>query len=251
MKVSLVVPCYNEETNLQKGVLDKIGNYVKDNEKFGEVIIVDDGSQDKSKIIIGEKYLPMFPKFRLIENNHGGKAMAVITGIRNAKEEYVMFTDMDLATPIEQANRLIKRVSKTYPIVIGSRNNKREGAPILRKIMARGGIIVKDLLVNLKGVRDTQCGFKLFNRKTALDIIRRLQVSVNHKDIKGSSVSAGFDVEFLFLATKLGYGIKEIPVSWKHVETHNVNFLKDSLEGLRDYIRIRYYDLTGKYDLKK
>ena len=100
MKISLIIPCYNEELNIQKGVLDKIGNYTKDNEYFGEVLIVDDGSSDLSKTIIRQKYLKQFPKFRLIENNHKGKAFAVITGIEKAREEYVMFSDMDLATPI-------------------------------------------------------------------------------------------------------------------------------------------------------
>ncbi len=250
MKISLVIPCYNEEANLQKGVLDKIGNYVTDDGRFVEVVIVDDGSQDKSKRIIKERYLPMFSKFRLVENDHGGKAQALITGIRSAKGDHVIFTDMDLATPIEEAEKLIAE-SKNYSIVIGSRNSRRKGAPLLRKIMAVGGIIVKDFLVNLKGIRDTQCGFKLFKKNVALDVIERLQVSTNHKGLRGSSVSAGFDVEFLFIATKLGYDVKEVPVIWRHVETHNVNFIKDSVEGLGDYLRIKYYSLTGKYDLKK
>ncbi len=84
MKISLIIPCYNEETNLQKGVLDKIGNFTRDDRRFREVVIVDDGSTDSSKKIIKEKYISQFPKFVLIENDHQGKAASVITGIKKS-----------------------------------------------------------------------------------------------------------------------------------------------------------------------
>lgn len=250
MNISLILPCYNEETNLQKGVLDKIGNFTKDDTRFGEILIIDDGSTDQSKLMIKEKYLPRFPKFKLVEKTHQGKAGAIISGIKHAKGNYIMFSDFDLATPIEEADKLIKGLQKDYLIVIGSRKSRRSGAPILRKIMAFGGIVVRDLLINLGGIKDTQCGFKLFKKDAALDIIQRLLVSNKTRKIKGASVSAGFDVEFLFIASRLGYKIKEVPVSWRHVETRNVNFLKDSIEGLKDYLTIRYFDLSGKYKFK-
>lgn len=249
MTISLVIPCYNEELNIQKGVLDKIGNYTKMNERFIEVLIVDDGSTDSSKKIIKEKYLPLFPKFKLIENSHQGKAFAIITGIRNAKTDYVMFSDIDLATPVEEAERLIKDIEKGYQIVIGSRNSGREGAPFLRKLMAVGFILIRNLLIGPPGIKDTQCGFKMFEKKAALSIIDKLKVFHGARQAKGSSVSAGFDLEFLFLAKKLGYKIKETPVDWRHVETKNVNFIKDSLETLRDILKIKHLDITGKYEL--
>lgn len=247
MFISLVVPSYNEEINLQKGVLDKIGNYTKDHPYFSEVIIVDDGSTDKSKKIIREKYLSQFPKFKLVENKHQGKAYAIIAGIKYAKNEYVMFSDIDLATPLEESEKLIQEAVKGTSVVIGSRNTQRKGAPLVRKIMAVGFIFIRNILIGLKGIKDTQCGFKLFEKKAALAIIGRLQVFNSKKKAQGSSVSAGFDLEFLFLAKKLGYKIKEIPVIWRHVETKNVNFMKDSLESLKDIATIRFFDLTGKY----
>src|SRR3989338_5128513 len=91
IKISLIVPCYNEETNIQKGVLDKIGNYTKNDKRFIEVLIVDDGSTDASKELIRKKYLHLFPKFRLVENKHLGKAYAIIRGIEEVKGEFVMF----------------------------------------------------------------------------------------------------------------------------------------------------------------
>lgn len=245
--ISLIIPCYNEELNIQKGVLDKIGNYTKNDNRFCEVIVVDDGSTDCSKQIIMEKYLPLYPKFKLVENNHKGKAAAVMTGIKKSNCEYVIFSDIDLATPIEEAELLIKEASKGYQIIIGSRNSNREGAPFLRKILSLGSVIIKNLIIGLNGIHDTQCGFKLFRREEALTIINKLQVFSDKKIIEGSSVSAGFDIEFLFLASKLKYKIKETPVDWRHVETKHVNFIKDSVESLRDILLIKYYDLAGKY----
>src|SRR3990167_10990518 len=118
MKISLIVPCYNEEANIQKGVLDKIGNFTAGDDRFSEVVIVDDGSTDSSKTVIKNKYLKLFPKFRLVENSHQGKAFAVITGITHSKGDYVMFSDIDLATPIDEADKLIARINEGGKIII-------------------------------------------------------------------------------------------------------------------------------------
>ena len=246
MNISLIIPCYNEEANIQKGVLDKIGNFTRNDDQFVQVMIVDDGSNDHSKKLIKEEYLNQFPKFRLIENNHQGKAFAIISGIEKAKGDLVIFSDIDLATPIEESEKLIKQIGE-YDIVIGSRKSNREGAPFLRKIMAVGFIIIRDLLIGLKGIKDTQCGFKIFNRDVAMKIINKLKVFHNKRIAEGSSVTAGFDLEFLFIALKLGYKIKEVPVTWLHVETKNVNFIRDSLETLIDIFKIKYYDILHKY----
>lgn len=247
MNISLIIPCYNEETNIQKGVLDKIGNYTKEDDRFPEVLIVDDGSSDASKEIIKKRYLTLFSKFRLIENTHNGKAYAVITGIQQAKSAYIIFSDMDLATPIEEVEKLIEYAQNGYEIVIGSRNRNREGAPLTRKVLALGFITIRNLMIGLKGIRDTQCGFKMFKTEPARQIIERLRVFNKNHVIKTPSVTAGFDLEFLFLAAKLNLGIKEVPVTWRHVETKRVNFLKDSLETIGDICRIKMYDLTNQY----
>lgn len=249
MKISLIIPCYNEEANIQKGVLDKIGNYTARDDRFSEVLIVDDGSVDSSKRVIKNKYLKIFPKFRLIENSHQGKAFAVLTGITKSKGDYVMFSDIDLATPIDEAQKLVSKIKDGGKVIIGSRSSERQGAPILRKVMAKGFILIRNILIGLKGIKDTQCGFKLFERKSAIRIIDKLQVFHNQRKAQGSSVSAGFDLEFIFLAQKLKLKIIEVPVIWRHVETKNVNFVKDSLETIRDILRIKYYYLTGRYEI--
>ncbi|PIY68543.1 hypothetical protein COY90_05440 [Candidatus Roizmanbacteria bacterium CG_4_10_14_0_8_um_filter_39_9] len=246
--ISLVIPCYNEELNIQKGVLDKIGNFTKDDNRFAEILIIDDGSDDKSKDVIKNKYLSLFTKFRLIENNHQGKAFAIIDGIRKSKSQYVMFSDFDLATPIEESEKLIRAIDPQTPIIIGSRNKDRKDAPIFRKIMSYGSVLVKSLLLGLRGINDTQCGFKLFDRTIAINLINALKVFHTNKRVSGPSVSAGFDIEFLFVAAKKGYKITEISVDWKYAETRRVNFVKDTFESLRDILLIKYYDLAKKYN---
>jgi dolichyl-phosphate beta-glucosyltransferase len=249
LALSLVIPCYNEEANIQKGVLDKIGNYTRDDSRFKEVLIVDDGSSDSSRTIIKGRYLKSFPKFKLVENEHQGKAIAVITGIQKSSQDYVIFSDMDLATPIEEVEKLISKAGEGYDIVIGSRSHDREGAPLSRKVLAFGYILVRDIFIGLNGIKDTQCGFKLFKREVAEKIIGRLVVFRSRREVTGPSVSAGFDLEFLYLASMMGYKIKEVPVIWRHVETKRVNFINDAIETLKDILRIKYYTLRGMYEL--
>lgn len=249
MSISLIVPCYNESENIHKGVLDKIGNYTKDDTQFLEVIIADDASTDDSRDLIKKTYLQLFPKFRLLELPHGGKANTVIAATHAAKGDYIFLTDTDLATPIEDAELLIKRLDETHSaIVIGSRGAVRKDAPLSRQVLALGMIVLRSILVGLHDVRDTQCGFKLFKREVAEDLFKRLLV-FRRKEVRGkSSVSAIFDLEFLYLAQKFGHDIQEVPVTWKHVETKRVSFMKDMIESLTDMARLKWYDLQGRYN---
>jgi len=247
--ISLIIPCYNEELNIQKGVLDKIGNYIQHVPAIKEVIISDDGSTDNTKKLIQDEYLHRYPLFRLLKNEHKGKAQTLISAILSAKSDYVLFTDIDLATPIEEVEKMVKEIEKNTDIVIGSRSGTRAGAPLTRKIMAVGFIFIRNFIIGLNNIRDTQCGFKAFRTDAAKRIINALIVFKNTQGVEGSSVSAGFDLEFIFLATKMGFSIKEIPVIWKHVETKNVNFITDTIETIQDILRIKYYDITGTYKI--
>lgn len=246
--VSIILPLYNEIKNLQKGVLDKVLNYARTHQEIIEVAVVDDGSTDESLSIIKSEYVGRYPKLRLIEKKHSGKAFTVIEGIRRAKGNYVLFSDIDLATPIEEADKLLAAAQNGCEIIIGSRGAERKGGPLLRQIMAKGFILVRNILIGLRGIRDTQCGFKLFEKQAALTIINNLKAFGSEHRVKGSFVGAGFDLEFLFLAAKYRYKIKEIPVIWRHVETKNVSFIKDSLETMRDLLIIKKNDLTHAYE---
>lgn len=249
--ISLILPCYNEESNLRKGVLDIVGSYTEADNRFQEVLIIDDGSTDDSKRLIKESYLKKYPKFRLIENDHTGKAYAIISGIRESKSDYVFFSDFDLATPLRESEKLFREINKGFQVVIGSRSTNRSGAPLARKILAMGFMIIRNVLIGLRGITDTQCGFKIFDRNVALEVVDKLQVFKQEHVITAPSVSAGFDIEFLFIAKKLGCKIKEVPVAWRHVESKRVEFVKDAIETLGDIVKIRFNQLSNGYDFSK
>lgn len=244
--LSVVIPSYNEMTNLRKGVLDKVEHFLSKQKYKYEVIIVDDGSNDGS-IEFAEKFIKDNSKFRLIKNSHLGKAGAVTSGVLNAKGENVLFMDMDQATPIEEVAKLLPFINQ-YDIVIGSRGSERKGDPWTRLLMAKGMIFLRLLIVGIRGITDTQCGFKLFRKSVSDELFSRLKDLHNgYKTISGSSVKAGFDVELLFLAQKMKFKIKEVPVEWLYVESRRVSPIKDSVEALMDLIKIRINDLSGKY----
>ena len=245
--LSVVIPSYDEMANLQKGVLDKVNHFLSQKQFPFEVIVVDDGSTDGSSQFV-KKFCASNSNFRLIDNAHLGKAGAVTTGVFDSKGDYVLFTDMDQATPIEEVDNLLPYFDKGYDIVIGSRKDQRRGSPWTRKIMARGMVLLRTALVGIRGISDTQCGFKMFKNAAAQVLFRKLNIIHNNfQKVKGSSVSAGFDVEILYIAQKLGYKIKEVPVEWLYVETRRVNPVKDSIAGVMDLLRIKMKDLRGEY----
>jgi len=238
--------------NLQKGVLDKVEHFLSKKKYSYEVIIVDDGSKDGSDEFVKE-FSSNNPNFKLIQNPHLGKAGAVTAGVLSSKGEYVLFSDMDQAAPIEEVDKLLPYFDPPagggYDIVIGSRKSQRKGAPWTRILMAKGMIMLRTFLVNIHGISDTQCGFKMFKRETVKKLFGRIsKLHNNFKKVTGSNVSAGFDVELLYLAQNLGYKIKEVPISWLYVETRRVSPLKDSIEGLMDLIRIKIKALKGEYN---
>lgn len=244
--LSIIIPSYNEMANLQKGVLDKVEHFLGKQKYSYEVIVVDDGSNDGS-IEFVQKFIKENPHFKLIKNQHLGKAGAVTSGMLKASGEYVLFTDMDQATPIEELNKLLPFADK-FDIVIGSRNSTRKGAPWTRALMAKGMMILRTLIVGIRGISDTQCGFKLFRKSVSDNLFAKLQkFHHGYKTISGSSVKAGFDVELLFLAQKMGYKIKEVPVEWLYVETRRVSPIRDSIEAMEDLIIIKINDFLGKY----
>lgn len=245
--LSVVIPSFDEMANLQKGVLDKVEHYLSKQNFDYEVIIVDDGSKDGSREFV-ERFVEENKNFRILENEHLGKAGAVTAGVLSSHGEYVLFTDMDQATPIEELEKLLAHIKHKADIIIGSRNRTRKGAPLTRQIMANAAIILRSLLIGLPEIKDTQCGFKLFSKKAAWDIFTKLRdVHKGFSAIKGSSVTAGFDMELLYIGEKLGYKIVEVPVEWLYVETRRVNPIIDSIEGVFDLIKIKRNIMQGIY----
>lgn len=242
MKISVIIPAYNEEKNLKKGVLNTVSDFMEKTGLEYEVIIVDDGSTDKSIELIKE--YTKGKNFKLIQNSHGGKAIAVISGMEKAEGDIVLFTDMDQATPIDQLNKFLSEFEKGADIVIGSRAG-RKGAPAIRKIAAIIFSILRRIILGLP-FSDTQCGFKAFKKTTIEKIIPKIKGEWGVVHIGGGAVNAGFDVELLYLAKIYGFKIVEVPVDWNYVDTERVQVIKDAMAAIYDMFRIRWNDFVLK-----
>lgn len=247
--LSVVIPCYDEMANLQKGVLDKIDHYLTKKKVNFEVIIVDDGSKDGSTEFIKE-FVKDNKNFSIVAGNHCGKAGAVTKGVLTAHGEYILFTDMDQATPIEEVDKLLPFFEKGYEVVIGSRSTVRKGSPLSRQIISRASVMLRKLIVGLPEITDTQCGFKMFTYEAGKNLFEKINtIHKGFQKIKGSNVTSGFDVELLFLAVNETYKVKEVPVKWLYVETRRVNPISDSIQGVRDLLEIKRNILVGIYKL--
>lgn len=244
IRLSVVIPAFNEAANLKKGVLDKVYEYLKRQGYKYEVLIVDDGSRDETLSLV-EKFIKNKPSFRLVHNTHGGKAITVMTGLLKSRGDVVLFTDMDQATPINQIEKFFPKFHEGFNIVIGSRHG-RKGAPLRRKLSAWGFTVLRNVILGLP-FTDTQCGFKAFDKEAVREIFPSLIGRWRAAKAAGGAVNAGFDIEVLFLAKKRGFKIAEIPVDWQYVDTERVQFIKDALEALLDMLRIRIGALRGTY----
>ncbi len=245
---SIVVPAYNEAANLQAGSLDKVALYLAEQDYDYEVLVVDDGSSDNT-IELAEAFCVRHPRFRVIGNPHRGKAFTVCTGLMVARGEYVLFTDMDQATPIREAEKLLPWFEQGYDVVIGSRGTVRHNAPIWRKAMSRSQMVLRNWILGFKEITDTQCGFKAFRQAAIRPILDHLHFfnMKDAKEAKGATVTAGFDVELLYVAQKLGFKTREVPVQWDYRFSRRVNLLRDSLKGIRELIDIRAANARGAY----
>jgi dolichyl-phosphate beta-glucosyltransferase len=216
-----------------------------------EVIIVDDGSRDKTVDVV-ESFQATHPKLALIRNDHRGKGYAVRTGMLAARGHIILFSDADLSTPIEAIAELLPWFERGYGIVIGSREGsgaKRIKEPFYRHLMGRVFNLVVRLLT-VRGIDDTQCGFKAFQDDVARDVFSRMKLYGENAERVTDSMVTGFDVEVLFIGQKSGYKIKELPVEWRYGNETKVNPLKDSWRNFRDVVLVRWNDLRGKYDTK-
>ena len=157
-----------------------------------------------------------------------------------------MFTDMDQATPIDQVSKILPKFKEGYDGVIGSRSG-RKGTSIIRKMMAFIFALLRRLILGLS-YKDTQCGFKAFNKDAAQEIFKRMKVFSEKSKVKGPAVTAGFDLELLYIARKLGLKVAEVSVNWEHRGVREeVNPIKDSWEGLRDLIKVKINASKGFY----
>lgn len=246
--VSVVIPAYNEERRLPQ-TLERVFAYLTAQTYPSEILVVDDGSTDDTARVVDE-FAQTHPLVRLIKNEHRGKGYTVRTGMLRAQGHIVLFSDADLSTPIEDLEKLMPWFERGYDIVIGSREGagaQRIKEPFYRHLMGRAFNSIVQLLT-VRGIEDTQCGFKAFRDEVAQDVFSRMILyGDDAKTIRGGMVTA-FDVEALFIGYKSGYRIKEVPVRWRYGTESQVNPLKDSYRNFRDVLMVRWNDMRGLYN---
>jgi dolichyl-phosphate beta-glucosyltransferase len=221
---------------------------------------VDDGSTDQTAAVVEQLaathgvHAPRegaTPVIRLIRNEHRGKAFAVRTGMLAAAGQFVLFSDADGATPIQEADKLLPHLEQGIDVAIASREGKqarRFDEPWHRHIMGRVFNLIVQVLA-IPGIHDTQCGFKAFRREAAHDLFENMLLYRldSSGPVKGAMLT-GFDVEILFMARKWGYRIVEVPVHWSYGAESKVHPIKDSWRNLRDVLLVRWNDLRRRYD---
>ncbi len=236
--LSIIIPAYNEEARLAV-TLPVLKEFLERQEYSWEVVLVDDGSADRTSEVLQQFFPP--ERGRSFRNSpNRGKGYAIRRGVEEARGEVLLFSDADFSTPIDEFRKLYHHLQNGYDIAIGSRSLPESDLQVhqawIRENMGKMfNLLVQGIL--LRGFKDTQCGFKCVRRKDAAPIFSQLTID-----------GFGYDVEFLFLARKNGLKIKETPVLWRNHPDSRVDILKDSFRMLRDLIAVRFRDLFGQYD---
>lgn len=236
--ISVVIPAYNEESCIENA-LSTISDYLGKNFVNFEIIVVDDGSRDDTFSIISQAAKKM-PNLKVLRNSlNSGKGYSVKRGVLAASFPWILFSDADLSTPIEELGACRKYFNDGVDIVIGSRALKQSRIAKRQKFLRMSMGKTFNFLVQLflfRGIKDTQCGFKIIRR----DVARQLF---------GSQRLNGFcfDVEILYIAKKKTYIIKEHPVKWVNREDSRVSIVSDPVKMFRDIFSIKLNDLRGFY----
>jgi len=238
LDLSIVIPAFNEQERIGS-TLSVIARYLHERKLRAEIIVVSDGSRDRTPEVVRAQ-AGEIPELSLVElRENRGKGFAVRTGIEKARGRYVLFSDADHSTPIGEFDRFLPFLEAGISIVIGSRALPNSRIEIhqnrVRETMGKSfNLLVQSLVIS--GLKDTQCGFKAFEREAIRKIISRQRVE-----------RFGFDVEILYLAEKFGYSIREVPVHWINSPQSRVRILRDSSRMIWDLLRIRWLDLRGAY----
>jgi dolichyl-phosphate beta-glucosyltransferase len=237
--ISIVIPAYNESARIGKA-LDEVLRCVHDRNWHAEILVVNDGSTDRTAEVV-QGFVQLHPEVRLLNNTKNrGKGFSVRRGVLHAVGEMVMFTDADLSAPMEEAERLFDALRQGADIAIGSRwlerNRQILKQPLYRQFFGRCFNAITRIVMGLP-FADTQCGFKAFRRPVAQTIFQLQRIE-----------RWGFDPELLFIALKRGYKIQEVPVTWGHDERSRLSYIKDGLKMLEEIAYIRWEAFAGAYD---
>ena len=238
-QLSIVIPAYNESARIGE-TLERVLGCVAAQNWDAEVLVVDDGSKDDTAAIV-QRWMTVHPRLHLVKNpGNRGKGYSVRNGLLQAAGEIVMFTDADLSAPMEEAERLLAALADGADVAIGSRWMDRTRQtihqPLYRQFFGRCFNWITRTVMGLP-FKDTQCGFKAFKRSAAQVIFRLQRIE-----------RWGFDPEILFIARKLKYVIREVPVTWGHDERSRMSYLKDGMKMLEEMVLIRVNSAAGRYD---
>ena len=236
---SIVIPAFNEEARIG-GALEAVVACIRQRGWSAEVVVVDDGSRDKTAEIV-QAFAAKAPEVRMLQNpGNRGKGYSVRNGILHSLGEVVMFTDADLSSPIEEADGLFAAIAAGADIAIGSRwlesSRQTIRQPFYRQFFGRCFNGVTRFIMGLP-YADTQCGFKAITRAAAQTVFQLQTIE-----------RWGFDPEILFIARKRGYRVQEVPVSWAHDERTRISYLKDGTRMLQDIAIVRWNALLGRYN---
>ena len=239
LDLSIIIPAYNEELRLPK-TLDAILAYLNSRAQRAEIIVVDDGSSD-STVEIVNRYAQKNAGLRLASNgSNRGKGYSVRHGMLEARGEIALFTDADLSTPIEEADKLLTAIRASgYDGAIGSRAVDRSLIEVHQSVIReQAGIFFNRLVRWIMGIgfSDTQCGFKAFRTARARIIFEQQRIE-----------RFGFDPEILFLAKRHGLRVAEIPVRWSHDAATKVNVAADGIRMFLELLVIRWNAARGRY----
>jgi glycosyltransferase involved in cell wall biosynthesis len=239
-ELSIIIPSYNEESRLP-ATLERLAVYLQTCGRKAEVLVVDDGSKDRT-VQAAESFRAKIPTLRVVSNGvNRGKGFSVRHGMQEARGSVALFTDADLSTPIEEADKLIEAL-KSCDVALGSRAADRSLITVHESLFREFAGIIFNRIVRIilwLPFVDTQCGFKAFRRERCGIIFEQQTIE-----------RFGFDPELLYLARHHGLHAVEIPVRWGHSPATKVNMLRDSIQMFIDVFKIRGNALIGRYPRK-
>lgn len=228
--LSVVIPAYDEEARIGT-TLAAVRAYLEARPYASEVIVVGDGCRDRT-CDVASACLSGREGDRVLDRAvNRGKGFSVAEGVAASRGRFILFSDADLSTPIEELDKLLPQAERGADIVVGSRALPDSDIQVRQSRLREGMGKLFNVLVRLfvlRGIKDTQCGFKLFRREAALDIFPRLKLC-----------GFSFDVEALYLARKRGFRIAQVPVVWRNSPTSRVRLVRSSARMLWDLLRIR------------
>ena len=235
--LSIVIPAYNESRRLPP-TLERVVAWARAQPFVVEVVVVDDGSTDDTQTV-AERGLGNVPHRVLVHAANRGKGAGLRTGMTAATGEFVLFTDADLSTPIEEAPLFLEVHARGVPIVIGTRKTGSAQVTVrqnpLRERMGRVYTWLSNVLI-CPGVSDFTCGFKSFRADACREIFSRV-----------AEDGWAYDTEVLFLARRLGFEVREVPVRWANDPSTRVRLLRDAIGSFAGLVRIRWRSAAGRY----